>query len=98
MRRGRERCSAENSFCWFLPGIRLVTILRREAAAGVSAALLHFADACCAAGVAVPPVLHRGTRFRGRGRARLSGRGERLKRLIEGSRFRCLRVLWLACW
>ena len=29
---------------------RLVTILRREAAAGVSAALLHFADACCAAG------------------------------------------------
>ena len=36
---------------------RLVTILRREAAAGVSAALLHFADACCAAGVAIPPVL-----------------------------------------
>jgi hypothetical protein len=34
---------------------RLVTILRREAAAGVSAALLHFADACCAAGVAIPP-------------------------------------------
>src|SRR6476646_11100573 len=33
---------------------RLVTILRREAAAGVSAALLHFADACCAAGVAIP--------------------------------------------
>src|SRR2546429_9602334 len=32
----------------------LVAILRREAAAGVSAALLHFADACCAAGVAVP--------------------------------------------
>jgi hypothetical protein len=29
---------------------RLVTILRREAAAGVSAALLHFADACCARG------------------------------------------------
>ncbi|HEV3382127.1 MAG TPA: hypothetical protein VG142_14275, partial [Trebonia sp.] len=26
---------------------RLVTILRREASAGVSAALLHFADACC---------------------------------------------------
>src|SRR5216684_3179592 len=34
---------------------RLVTILRREAAAGVSAALLHCADACCAAGVAIPP-------------------------------------------
>jgi hypothetical protein len=34
---------------------RLVTILRREAAAGVSAALLHIADACCPAGVAVPP-------------------------------------------
>jgi hypothetical protein len=33
---------------------RLVTILRREAAAGVSAALLHIADACCAAGVAIP--------------------------------------------
>jgi hypothetical protein len=39
---------------------RLVTILRREAAAGVSAALLHIADACCAAGVAVPPVLPAG--------------------------------------
>ena len=39
---------------------RLVTILRREAAAGVSAALLHFADACCAAGVAIPPVLPAG--------------------------------------
>src|SRR5216684_809920 len=24
--------------------------------------------------------------------------GNDLKRLIEGSRFRCLRVLWLACW
>ena len=35
----------------------LVAILRREAAAGVSAALLHFADACCAADVAIPPVL-----------------------------------------
>jgi hypothetical protein len=35
---------------------RLVTILRCEAAAWVSAALLHFADACCAAGVAIPPV------------------------------------------
>src|SRR5208282_6613598 len=35
---------------------RLVTILRREAAAGVSAALLHIADACCAAGVAIPHV------------------------------------------
>jgi len=34
---------------------RLVTILRREAAAGVSAALLHLADACCPAGVAIPP-------------------------------------------
>src|SRR5260370_28432879 len=34
---------------------RPVTILRREAADGVSAALLHFADACCAAGVAIPP-------------------------------------------
>jgi hypothetical protein len=32
---------------------RLVTILRREAAAGVSGALLHIADTCCAAGVAV---------------------------------------------
>src|SRR6266851_1454483 len=30
--------------------------LRSKAAAGVSAALLHFADASCAAGVAVPPV------------------------------------------
>jgi hypothetical protein len=39
---------------------RLVTILRREAAAGVSAALLHIADACCPAGVAVPPVLPAG--------------------------------------
>jgi hypothetical protein len=39
---------------------RLVTIVRREAAAGVSAALLHFADACCAAGMAVPPVLPAG--------------------------------------
>jgi len=35
---------------------RLVTILRREAAVGVSAALLHFAEACCAVGVALPPV------------------------------------------
>jgi len=33
-----------------------MAILRRAAAAGVSAALLHFADACCAAGVAIPPV------------------------------------------
>src|SRR5690242_1588944 len=44
----------------FISGIpswlRLMAIVRREAAAGVSAALLHFADACCAAGVAVPPV------------------------------------------
>jgi len=39
---------------------RLVTILRREAAAGVSAALLHLADACCPADVAVPPVLPAG--------------------------------------
>src|SRR5260221_8734908 len=39
---------------------RLVTMLRREAAAGVSAALLHIADACCAAGVAIPPVLPAG--------------------------------------
>jgi hypothetical protein len=31
---------------------RLVTILRREDATGVSAALLHFADACCTANVA----------------------------------------------
>ncbi len=37
-----------------------MAILRREAAAGVSAVLLHFADACCAAGVAVPPVLPAG--------------------------------------
>src|ERR1700751_3699393 len=28
----------------------LMAIVRREAAAGVSVALLHFADACCAAG------------------------------------------------
>jgi len=34
---------------------RLATILQREPAAGLSAALLHFADACCAAGVAIPP-------------------------------------------
>src|SRR5690349_15675419 len=34
----------------------LTAILRSETEAGVSAALLHFADACCAAGVAVPPV------------------------------------------
>src|SRR5690349_7207612 len=44
----------------FISGIpswlRLMAILRSEAAAGVSAALLHFADACCAAGMAVPPV------------------------------------------
>jgi len=33
-----------------------VAIVRRKAAPGVSAALLHLADACCAAGVAVPPV------------------------------------------
>jgi len=33
-----------------------MAIVRRETEAGVSAALLHFADACCAAGVAVPPV------------------------------------------
>jgi hypothetical protein len=39
---------------------RLVTIVRREAAAGVSAALLHIADAWCAAGVAIPPVLPAG--------------------------------------
>jgi hypothetical protein len=37
-----------------------VAILRRKAAPGVSAALLHFADACCAAGVAVPPVVPTG--------------------------------------
>src|SRR6476646_1956176 len=40
----------------FLSWACLVAILRRKAAAGVSAALLHFADACCAASVAVPPV------------------------------------------
>jgi hypothetical protein len=39
---------------------RLVTIVRREAAAGVSAALLHIADACCVANVAIPPVLPAG--------------------------------------
>src|SRR6476646_5654450 len=39
----------------FLSWSCLAAILRRKAAAGVSAALLHFADACCAAGVAVPP-------------------------------------------
>ena len=33
-----------------------MAIVRRKAAPGVSAALLHLADACCAAGVAVPPV------------------------------------------
>jgi len=33
-----------------------MAIVRRETEAGVSAALLHFADVCCAAGVAVPPV------------------------------------------
>jgi hypothetical protein len=37
-----------------------MAIVWREAAAGVSAALLHFADACCAAGVVVPPVLPAG--------------------------------------
>src|SRR5258707_1671148 len=47
---------------------RLVTILRREAAAGVSAALLHIADACCAAGVAIPPVLPAGKELRNFGR------------------------------
>src|SRR4029077_10231190 len=40
----------------FLSWSCLVAILRGKAAAGVSAALLHFADACCAAGVAIPPV------------------------------------------
>ena len=35
-------------------------MLRREAAAGVSAALLHIADARCPADVAVPPVLPAG--------------------------------------
>src|SRR5260370_37020928 len=44
----------------FLSWLRLMAILRREAAAGVSAALLHFADARCAAGVAIPPVLPAG--------------------------------------
>src|SRR5258707_9890709 len=43
-----------------LSWLRLMAILRREAAAGVSAVLLHFADACCAAGVAEPPVLPAG--------------------------------------
>src|SRR5271156_3557379 len=38
----------------------LMAILRRKAAAGVSAALLHFADACCAARVAVPPMVPAG--------------------------------------
>jgi hypothetical protein len=37
-----------------------VAILRREAAGRVSAALLHFADACCAAGLAIPPVVPTG--------------------------------------
>jgi hypothetical protein len=37
----------------FLSRSCLVAILRRKAAAGVSAALLHIADACCAAGVAI---------------------------------------------
>jgi len=31
-----------------------MAILRSKAAAAVSAALLHFAGACCAAGVAIP--------------------------------------------
>jgi len=44
----------------FLSWSCLVATLRPEAAAGVSAALLHFADACCAAGVAIPPVLPAG--------------------------------------
>jgi hypothetical protein len=44
----------------FLSWSCLVAILRRKAAAGVSAALLHFADACCAAGVAIPPALPAG--------------------------------------
>jgi hypothetical protein len=34
-----------------------MAIVRREAAAWVSAALLHFADARCAVGMAIPPVL-----------------------------------------
>jgi hypothetical protein len=34
----------------------LSPILRREAAAGVSAALLHFADSYCATSVAIPPI------------------------------------------
>jgi len=34
--------------------------MRRAVAAGVSAALLHFADACCSAGVAIPPVFPAG--------------------------------------
>jgi len=33
-----------------------MAIVRRKAAPGVSAALLHLADASCAARVAVPPV------------------------------------------
>jgi hypothetical protein len=37
-----------------------MTILRSKTAAWVSAALLHFADACCAAGMAIPPVLPAG--------------------------------------
>jgi hypothetical protein len=48
----------------FLSWLRLMSIVRREAAAGVSAALLHLADAYCAAGVAVPPVLPAGKEAR----------------------------------
>ena len=54
---------------------RLVTILRREAAAGVSAALLHLADACCPADVAVPPVLPAGKEPRNFGLHRVKPRG-----------------------
>jgi hypothetical protein len=54
---------------------RLVTILRREAAAGVSAALLHLGDACCPADVAVPPVLPAGKEPRNFGLHRVKPRG-----------------------
>src|SRR5260370_42517049 len=48
----------------------LVTIVRTKATAGVSVTSLHLADACCAAGVPVPPVLPTGKEPRNFGRGR----------------------------
>src|SRR5216683_2447283 len=61
----------------------LVAILRREAAAGVSAALLHFADACCAAGVAIPPVLPAGKEPRNFGLETSSSRASASAEIIQ---------------